>query len=46
MSDSKKQQIINDIYYDKAGFGSKATTWKDAREKDHTIKMSDIDESF
>ena len=46
MSDSKKQQIINDIYFDRAGFGSKATTLKDAKEKDSSIKMSDVEEFF
>ena len=44
--DSKKQKIINDIYFDRAGFGSKANTLKDAREKDPTIKMSDVEEFF
>lgn len=32
MSDSK-QKIINDIYFDRFGFGSRATTLKDAKEK-------------
>ena len=46
MSDSDKQKIISDIYNDRAGFGSKATTLKDAREKDKTITMQDVDEFF
>jgi hypothetical protein len=37
MSDNK-QKIINDIYYDRSGFGSKQTTLKDAKKKDPTIK--------
>ena len=45
MSDNK-QKIISDIYNDRAGFGSKATTLKDAREKDKTITMQDVDEFF
>ena len=45
MSDSK-QKIINDIYFDRAGFGSKATTLKDARAKDPSIRMEDVDEFF
>jgi hypothetical protein len=45
MSDNK-QKIINDIYLDRAGFGSKQTTLKDAREKDSSIKMSDVEEFF
>ena len=45
MSDSK-QKIINDIYFDRAGFGSRATTLKDARAKDKTITMDDVNEFF
>ena len=41
-----KQKIINDIYYDRAGFGSKQTTLKDAREKDKTITMKDVEGFF
>ena len=46
MSDSKKQQIINDIYFDKAGFGSKTVTLADAKKKEPTIKMSDVETFF
>ena len=45
MSDGK-QDIISKIYFDRAGFGSKANTLKDAREKDKSIKMSDVEEFF
>ena len=38
--------IISKIYYDRAGFGSKAVTLKDAREKDKTITMKDVEEFF
>ena len=41
-----KQKIINDIYFDRSGYGSKATTLKDAREKDSSIKMSDVEQFF
>ena len=41
-----KQKIINDIYFDKAGFGSKYNTLKDAREKDKTITMADVEKFF
>ena len=41
---SDKQKVISDIYNDRSGFGSKATTLKDAREKDKTITMKDVDE--
>ena len=37
MADNK-QKIISDIYFDRSGYGSKATTLKDAKEKDKTMK--------
>ena len=43
---SEKQKIINDVYFDKAGFGSEQRTLSEAREKDKTITMSDINEFF
>ena len=43
---NKKNSIINDIYFDRAGFGSKKQTLKDAREKDKTITMADVDKLF
>ena len=46
MGDNKKNSIINDVYYDRAGFGSKKQTLKDAREKDKTITMADVDNFF
>ena len=33
MSESKKQQIIHDIYFDKAGYGSRKTTLEDAKKE-------------
>ena len=36
---SNKQKIINDIYFDKSGFSSRAITLKDARQKDKSITM-------
>ena len=41
-----KQDIISNISYDRSGFGSKATTLKDSREKDKTITMKDVGELF
>ena len=41
---SSKQKIINDIYFDRAGFGSKKTTLADARKKDNTITMADVED--
>ena len=42
MADNK-QKVISDIYFDRSGYGSKATTLKDAREKDKTITMKDVE---
>lgn len=43
---SDKQKIINDIYYDRSGFGSRVTTLKDAREKDKRSTKEDVEECF
>ena len=43
---SDKDKIISDIYFDRAGFGSVATTYKDAKQKDATITMQDVKEWF
>ena len=43
---SNKQKIINDIYFDRSGFGSRATTLKDARERDKSITKEDVEEFF
>ena len=43
---ASKQDIINNVYYDKGGFGSKATTLKDSRAKDKSITMADIEAFF
>ena len=45
MADNK-QKIISDIYVDRSGYGSKATTLKDAREQDKTITMKDVEQFF
>ena len=41
-----KQEIIANVYYDKSGFGSKKTTLEDAKKKDKTITMQDVEEFF
>ena len=41
-----KQKIIYDIFYDRSGFGSRAQTLKDSREKDKTITKADVEEFF
>ena len=43
---SEKQKTINDVYFEKAGFGSKSRTLAEAREKDETTTMGDINEFF
>ena len=43
---SDKQSIINKIYYDRGGFGSKKITLDDSRKVDKSITMTDIDEFF
>ena len=43
---SDKQKIINDIYFDRSGFGSRATTLKDARQKDTSITADDVNKFF
>ena len=41
-----KQKIIHDIYFDRSGFGSRATTLKEARGKDKRITKEDVEELF
>ena len=39
---SDKNKIISDIYFDRSGFGSQATTFKDAKAKDKSITLADV----
>ena len=41
-----KQEIINHVYHDRAGFGSRQSTLKEAREKDKSIAVDDVIEFF
>ena len=43
---SSKQDIINDTYFDRGGFGSKARTRQEARKKDKSITAEDVNEFF
>ena len=43
---SSKQDIIPKAYFDRAGFQSKSNTLKDAREKDKSITVADVNEFF
>ena len=41
-----KQDTISKIYYDRSGFGSVNTTYKDAKAKDSSITLNDVKEFF
>ena len=41
-----KQEMISNVYYDRAGFGSRQRTLKEARGKDKSITIDDINEFF
>ena len=43
---TSKQDTISSIYYDRAGFGSRAQTLKDSRVKDTTTTKEDVEELF
>ena len=43
---SSKQDIINDTYFDRGGFGSRARTLQEARKKDKSITAEDVNEFF
>ena len=43
---SNKQEIISNVYYDRAGYGSRSRTLKEAREKDKSITIDDVNEFF
>ena len=43
---SDKQKIISDIYFDKAGYGSRKTTLEDAKKKEPTVKKEDVEQFF
>ena len=40
---STKQDIMSNIYYDRAGYGSKNTTLKEKKKKDKSITNEDVD---
>ena len=41
---TSKQDMISNIFHDRAGFGSRAQTLKDSREKDASITKADVEE--
>ena len=38
--------VLKKIYFDRSGFGSMQTTYKDAKEKDNSITMNDVKDFF
>ena len=46
MTDVNKDDIIKSIYFDRAGFGSVNTTYKDAKAKEPSITLNDVKEWF
>ena len=46
MSSSKKDDTINNIFYDRSGFGSIASTYNDVKQKDSSITLNDVKEWF
>ena len=46
MENIHKNDRISKMYYDKSGFGSKATTLRDSKKKDQRITMKDVEEFF
>ena len=43
---SNKDDIISSIYFDRSGFGSVATTYKDSKAKDSTVTLNDVKEWY
>ena len=46
MTDVNKNDVIKNIYFDRSGFGSVATTFKDAKAKEPSITLNDVKEFF
>ena len=46
MADVNKDDVIKKIYFDRSGFGSVATTFKDAKAKEPSITLNDVKEFF
>ena len=42
MANVNKDGIINKIYFDRSGFGSVATTYRDAKKKEPSITLDDV----
>ena len=46
MSSDNKDEILSSIYYDRSGYGSVNTTYQDAKKKDKTITVNDVQQWF
>ena len=46
MANINKNDIVRKIYHDKSGYGSIATTYKDAKQKEQSITLNDVKEWF
>ena len=46
MANINKNDIISKTYYDKSGYGSITTTYKDAKQKEQSITLNDVKEWF
>ena len=46
MTDVNKNDVIKNIYFDRSGFGSVATTFKDAKAKEPSITLNDVKKFF
>ena len=46
MANINKNDIISKTYYDRSGYGSITTTYKDAKQKEQSITLNDVKEWF
>ena len=46
MENVNKDDVIKNIYFDRSGFGSVSTTYKDANKKEPSITLNDVKEWF
>ena len=46
MANIDRNDIISKIYYDRSGYGSITTTYKDAKQKEQSITLTDVKEWF
>ena len=44
MANNNKNDIVRKIYYDKSGYGSITTTYKDSKQKEQSVTLNDVKE--